>query len=304
MVQVIGETSNKPAELKKFVQTFVLYPQATGYFVLNDIFRYINEEGEDEQDDAAAPAYEAAAATGPLVEDVEMPKAQVSAENPTPATVLAAALDTDVVDKKLETIEAEPTIEKAPIINGTRETKVKSEETPVADAKLEESVPNPETVEKAIEEEEIKEPEKPTEPTPSPAISHLPLINKASAPAHPAAPPKPLHGLAALLLPYQSLQFQLLLPRLLPLRSKLALHLQPHPPSKPQPKRLLSLFPDPKRRKKTPLRLRVAGKQLAVSILRDKIDHSLSRVLLRRKVLWATLETSPKRFKIPNCALL
>jgi hypothetical protein len=41
-IQVIGETSNKSAKLRKFVQTFVLAPQPTGYFVLNDIFRYIN----------------------------------------------------------------------------------------------------------------------------------------------------------------------------------------------------------------------------------------------------------------------
>ena len=48
VVQVIGEMSNKAAPHRKFVQTFVLAEQPNGYFVLNDIFRYINEEEDDE----------------------------------------------------------------------------------------------------------------------------------------------------------------------------------------------------------------------------------------------------------------
>lgn len=48
VVQVIGEMSNKAAPHRKFVQTFVLAEQPNGYFVLNDIFRYINEDEEDE----------------------------------------------------------------------------------------------------------------------------------------------------------------------------------------------------------------------------------------------------------------
>jgi hypothetical protein len=48
VVQVIGEMSNKAAPHRKFVQTFVLAEQPNGYFVLNDIFRYINEDEEEE----------------------------------------------------------------------------------------------------------------------------------------------------------------------------------------------------------------------------------------------------------------
>ncbi|MCJ1309215.1 hypothetical protein MMC25_002872 [Agyrium rufum] len=43
VVQVIGEMSNRAAPLRKFVQTFVLAEQPNGYFVLNDIFRYLND---------------------------------------------------------------------------------------------------------------------------------------------------------------------------------------------------------------------------------------------------------------------
>ncbi|KAI9850415.1 MAG: hypothetical protein M1838_005692 [Thelocarpon superellum] len=48
LIQVIGEMSNKSAPHRKFVQTFVLAEQPNGYFVLNDVFRYINDEDEYE----------------------------------------------------------------------------------------------------------------------------------------------------------------------------------------------------------------------------------------------------------------
>lgn len=58
VVQVIGEISNKAAAHRKFVQTFVLAEQPKGYFVLNDIFRYILEDEEEEMDDGEAPSEE------------------------------------------------------------------------------------------------------------------------------------------------------------------------------------------------------------------------------------------------------
>ena len=50
MIQVIGEISNNSAPHRKFVQTFILAGQTNGYFVLNDIFRYIADEEEIEDD--------------------------------------------------------------------------------------------------------------------------------------------------------------------------------------------------------------------------------------------------------------
>jgi hypothetical protein len=189
VIQVIGETSNKSAELKKFVQTFVLAQQPTGYFVLNDIFRYINDEGEEELVDNAQ---DDSAATGPLVEDVEMPKAQPSAEEPA-----AAPLDAEVVDQKLEeTIETEDVSEPVPTTNGTSPT-VEVEDTPVAATKAEEELPTPELAAKEVEAE-IKEPEKPKGPVPSPAVTRAQSTTTKAAPApaaipaQPAAPPKPL----------------------------------------------------------------------------------------------------------------
>lgn len=157
------------------MQTFVLAQQPTGYFVLNDIFRYINEEGDEEVVEAA-PVEDAA---GPLDQDVEMPKAQASTEEPAPEALIA-----EVVDKKLETVEAEaaPT----PSTNGTSEEVVEAE-APVAESKEEESTP--EAAEKAVEEE-IKEPEKPKEPVPSPVVTRTPSAAAKPAAAKPAEPLK------------------------------------------------------------------------------------------------------------------
>lgn len=49
IVQVLGEMSNQGQRWRKFAQTFFLAEQPTGYFVLNDIFRYLKEDA-DEQD--------------------------------------------------------------------------------------------------------------------------------------------------------------------------------------------------------------------------------------------------------------
>ena len=52
LVQVIGEMSNRGGPWRKFVQTFFLACQEAGYFVLNDIQRYIKDEGEEEEDES------------------------------------------------------------------------------------------------------------------------------------------------------------------------------------------------------------------------------------------------------------
>ncbi|KAI8976619.1 hypothetical protein BD414DRAFT_496024 [Trametes punicea] len=48
IIQVIGEMSNKGEAWRKFVQTFFLAEQPNGYFVLNDIFRFLKEESVEE----------------------------------------------------------------------------------------------------------------------------------------------------------------------------------------------------------------------------------------------------------------
>ena len=115
-----------------------------------------------------------------------MPKAQTSTEgHPT-------TLNTDFVDKKLEeSLESGPAAADVAGPNGIAATTVETEETPVLTTNAEEEVLSPETAAKVVEEE-VKEPEKPKEPTPSPSATDLPAIAKPAAPLHPAAPAKPL----------------------------------------------------------------------------------------------------------------
>lgn len=49
VIQVVGEMSNRGEGWKKFAQTFFLAEQPNGYFILNDIFRFIKEESEEEE---------------------------------------------------------------------------------------------------------------------------------------------------------------------------------------------------------------------------------------------------------------
>ncbi|KAJ1660561.1 hypothetical protein IWQ61_000524 [Dispira simplex] len=51
LVQVIGELSNDNGPSQKFTQTFLLAEQPNGYYVLNDIFRYIKDDLEAEEED-------------------------------------------------------------------------------------------------------------------------------------------------------------------------------------------------------------------------------------------------------------
>lgn len=183
VIQVIGETSNKSAELKKFVQTFVLAQQPTGYFVLNDIFRYIADEAEE---DVEAEAEEPVAQHEPVAEEeVEAPKAAAPVDEHKP--------ELEEVDKKLEETLEEPEVA-APATNGTEieETPVdQAEESPVAATKPIEEIPTPEVAEKEVEEETAKAVEAPKDPEPTPTITRNPSTTKPAAPA-PATPVKPL----------------------------------------------------------------------------------------------------------------
>lgn len=100
IILVIGEMSNNNGTWRKFTQTFFLAEQPNGYFVLNDIFRYLKEEADDEEEDEVAEE--------PLV---EVPAAAAPVPVPVPAEPQAVP-PTD--EKELES-EAEPTPEPEPV---------------------------------------------------------------------------------------------------------------------------------------------------------------------------------------------
>ncbi|KAI4859573.1 hypothetical protein F4820DRAFT_156597 [Hypoxylon rubiginosum] len=192
VIQVIGETSNKAGDPKKFVQTFVLAQQPSGYFVLNDILRYIDEE--DEEPAEAAQEEQAEPEAQPVPETKEEPEAQPTepAEKPT-------AFDADIIDEKLEeasvaTKDVAPTNGDVPVETAASETaaapepaKPEPEAVPVSD---------PEVAAQEVAEEESKEPEKPADPSPTPVQARQPPPAAAAAPAPaaptPSQPPKPM----------------------------------------------------------------------------------------------------------------
>ncbi|KAF7556344.1 hypothetical protein G7046_g6335 [Stylonectria norvegica] len=188
VIQVIGETSNKAGEPKKFVQTFVLAQQPSGYFVLNDILRYIDEESDDESAETAAE------------ETIEEPEAAVEAAAPVEPEVSEATesvadevaeLDPEVVDQKLEEVS---TTKDATVNGSTTESSVEDIKTP--DTKSEVTVADPESAVQELAEEDAKITEKPKDPTPTPvtkpAAPAPPPAAEPVAPAAPAAPPKPM----------------------------------------------------------------------------------------------------------------
>ncbi|OSS46255.1 hypothetical protein B5807_07982 [Epicoccum nigrum] len=177
VIQVIGEISNKGQPHKRFVQTFVLAEQTNGYFVLNDIFRYLAEEPEEEEEahEPAANGIEEPAPTAAPVEQ-EAPQGEVASSEE----------DLTKVDQKLEEVaQEEPAAEETPAAAPAEEA-AEAEKAPeveeVAAAAPEEAPKDTKAAaEPVVEEEKPKDPS----PTPAPAA-------KAAAPvAMPAGPPKP-----------------------------------------------------------------------------------------------------------------
>jgi hypothetical protein len=61
VIQVLGEMSNNGLPNRKFSQTFFLAEQPNGYYVLNDIFRYLKDDEDTESGDLEEIADEAVA---------------------------------------------------------------------------------------------------------------------------------------------------------------------------------------------------------------------------------------------------
>lgn len=203
VIQVIGEISNKSAPHKKFTQTFVLAGQTNGYFVLNDIFRYIVEEDEvTTEETQPEPVTEAAPA------EVEEPATTAAEETTEPETLTSssdpAAVEEDAakVDKVLEekVINEKPAAEDVPepSVNG-----VAADESALAEAAPAPSAEDTPSaaLEAAVEEAVAVEAEKPKDPEPTPVLSPAkpsPAQPASPAPAKQAAPAAPAAAPAAL----------------------------------------------------------------------------------------------------------
>lgn len=230
IVQVIGEMSNSNGPWRKFAQTFFLAEQPNGYFVLNDICRYIKEEGDEElstpapqsgRSDAPAPAVETADDAPPasvesvLFNDVKTSAAQEPAEEVEGKEDPTVVADAAPAGKAPEVTESElahpPNGVSSTTVNGNAKELQGEEKTvaveplsavehksnhQVASAKQEESepaVPSVAEVKKAEQEEEAQV----VEETPASAESSepspaedAPAESAAQAPV-PSATPQP-----------------------------------------------------------------------------------------------------------------
>ncbi|KAL2156378.1 hypothetical protein VTH82DRAFT_1123 [Thermothelomyces myriococcoides] len=191
LITVIGEMANKEDETKKFVQTFVLAQQPSGYFVLNDMLRFLNDDVEEETE---APAEEQPGradmpAEPESEEKAEAPAAEETAPEETPVSTEAT------VEKQEETKEETP----AAAAPSTTEPAAETQEAPSEAAQ-----PAQTDVEKTVEEiaeEDVKKPEEPKDPAPTPSTAPTPASAPVPAPAQPPAsaqpekpkePPKPM----------------------------------------------------------------------------------------------------------------
>lgn len=191
--------SNKAAPHRKFVQTFVLAEQPNGYFVLNDIFRYINEDEEEEPDSEEPTENESSAQPAAEAE---------STINTEPGDSSKHQVDAAQVEKKLE---EEVLIENSVSDNDTTEPEVLNDEVTDENSEVIEAEDAPVAAVSAVEEadeEEIEvsqdasdaavaasnevQPEKPKDPDPTPVAS--PPAPAKATPAQapsPAVAPKP-----------------------------------------------------------------------------------------------------------------
>ncbi|KAK3217263.1 hypothetical protein GRF29_1g2498042 [Pseudopithomyces chartarum] len=189
VIQVIGEISNKGQPHKRFAQTFVLAEQTNGYFVLNDIFRYLAEEPEEEEElqqdaSAAATGVQEPAPTAAAPENAQLNESDDTANTED---------DLTKVDQKLEeTRLEEPVSESAPAaaVNGTPDLEptevAEADEAPAAAVSAAEEAPSKEP-EAPVEEAAIEE-EKPKDPAPTPAAPKTATAATPAAPAKPAVP--------------------------------------------------------------------------------------------------------------------
>lgn len=174
IIQVIGEMSNHGDPWRKFVQTFFLAEQPNGYFVLNDIFRFLKEDTveDDVSEPEPAPAVavpEPVPVGGPAPEPVAEPELSPPRE-PTP--LLAPVL-----------LEEEPTT-----VQSDPPSPPPAAETDLAEPNgfhYEEQEPEP-TPEPAAPSEPESVPEASPEPEPVPALQ--PEASPAPSPTPPPAP--------------------------------------------------------------------------------------------------------------------
>lgn len=184
VVQAIGEMSIDNQPPRKFCQTFILAKQPSGYYVLNDMWRYIRDESEESTEEAdQAVTSDAPGDAEPDVQD----EAQDAAKNE--HVEGADAVELDTVNQKLE---AEPSAKESASVVEMPATDAPVEQAPEPVEEKTEAVAEPEKVVQELAEEEVKKPEEPKDPAPTPAVAPAaaadptPVVAQKEVPAEPA----------------------------------------------------------------------------------------------------------------------
>lgn len=187
VIQVIGEMSNKTTPRTKFTQTFVLAEQTNGYFVLNDIFRYIIEE-EDEVEEELAPQAQNEVASG----HQESNASAVAEKEPQALSssneVAERDHDAHLVDDSLKQAKGEEPAAVAAQDSKVDNATANDNDSMTHDAEVAAEVQD--TADAINETPAEEEPQKPESPTPTPAAASPPKQApvQAPAPAQPALP--------------------------------------------------------------------------------------------------------------------
>ncbi|KAH8929664.1 hypothetical protein BT69DRAFT_1311119 [Atractiella rhizophila] len=168
IVQVLGEMSNKGGAWRKFAQTFFLAEQPNGYFVLNDIFRYIKEEGEEDvEPEQTADGIEGQ--NGNLLNGAVEHHNDLAIPTQEPSAV--PSFTSAPLPETVEELPPTPPQPSPPQVNGALE------------AVEPEPVPEPEAL-------PVPEPEEPIQPpTPEPAAPEPPVPVEPPAPTPPPSAP-------------------------------------------------------------------------------------------------------------------
>ena len=160
--------SNRGEAWKKFVQTFFLAEQPNGYFVLNDIFRFLKEEtaeSDDEGEDDEAPTDEKPP-TSPIPEPVPV---LTPPQEATPEPVVASPVP--------PVNEPEPEPEPIP------EPQTNGDQTPVVAEPEPTPEPEPAPAEKSpAPPSAMLTPEPPSTPAPEPVTTTIPKSSPSPAP--------------------------------------------------------------------------------------------------------------------------
>ncbi len=204
IIQVIGEMSNRSEPWRKFVQTFFLAEQPNGYFVLNDIFRFLKEdhpesdEGEPEQatteaeQDSASPQLQAV----PPLSPARSQPVSLAADIPAPEPVQTASPTPSAAPTEEASLVYEPPAAE-PHTNGHAQTEQEAPEAPAAAPVEKSPTPEPEPAPVVESPAPPASPAPPPIPLPAPPQPSAPVAPSQPAPAPAPAAPKTWAHLAA-----------------------------------------------------------------------------------------------------------